>query len=68
MLKTIKMSDKKNDLVGTLLIVTAAGCMIIAIGAIMQGRFAKDYWVLMLSFGAFFAYSYRRNQEKNQDN
>ena len=61
------MADKKNDLLGTLLIVTAAGCMIIAIGAIMQGRFATDYWVLMVSFAAFFAYSFRRNQEKNQD-
>jgi hypothetical protein len=59
------MSSKKNDLLGTLLIVTAAGCMIIAIGAIMQGRFAKDYWVLMISLIAFFVYSYRRNQEKD---
>jgi hypothetical protein len=61
------MTKKKNrDLINTLLIFAAAGCMLISIGAIMQGRFKRGYHWLMLSFGCFFYYTYRRVQQKDQ--
>jgi hypothetical protein len=51
----------------TLLIFTAAGWLIISIDSIMRGNFQQNYWMLMMSFGSFFYYIYRKNK-RNEDN
>ncbi len=66
--KKNKEAKQKADLINTLLIFGAAGCMIISIGAIIQGKFNQEYHWLMLSFGCFFYYTYRRIQGKNDPN
>ncbi len=66
--KKSKEEKRKADLVNTLLIFAAAGCMIISIGAIIQGKFREEYHWLMFSFGCFFFYTYRRVQGKDKTN
>ena len=61
-----KSSKLQFGLINTLLIFGAAGCMVISIGAIIQGKFRQEYHWLMLSFGSFFYYTYRRIQSKDQ--
>ncbi len=66
--KKSKEEKRKADLVNTLLIFASSCCMIISIGAIIQGKFREEYHWLMFSFGCFFFYTYRRVQGKDKTN
>lgn len=57
-------------LVDALLLSASVGFLIIGIFEIMRGRFAENYWILMLMFISFFTYAYRKNlqlEKENQD-
>ncbi|MCS6796416.1 MAG: hypothetical protein RMJ97_11415 [Raineya sp.] len=49
-------------LVDTLLLSASVGFLIIGIYEIMMGRFAENYWVLMMMLICLFIYGYRKNE------
>lgn len=57
-------------LIDTLLLSASVGFLIIGIYEIMMGRFAENYWVLMMMLISLFIYGYRKNlrveREKTQ--
>ncbi len=57
-------------LIDTLLLSASVGFLIIGIYEIMMGRFAENYWVLMMMLICLFLYGYRKNlrveKEKTQ--
>jgi|GEM_PF-4626382 hypothetical protein len=57
-------------LIDTLLLSASVGFLIIGIYEIMMGRFAENYWVLMMMLISLFIYGYRKNlrveKEKTQ--
>lgn len=57
-------------LIDTLLLSASVGFLIIGIYEIMMGRFAENYWVLMMMMISLFIYGYRKNlrveKEKTQ--
>ncbi|PKQ69970.1 hypothetical protein [Raineya orbicola] len=48
-------------LIDTLLLSASVGFLIIGIYEIMMGRFAENYWVLMMMLISLFIYGYRKN-------